>query len=190
MESVTSSPTSSPPQSSSPTTPLTCMTPVAILPGSFKQIDPSVIDIEIHSSPNGHPKYHDLSGLPQSEQHPAQTERVFPQNVKESIFCKPDFKSPTSPTRRAKILRDRMLKKHLPYPPTNMISVAPLELRFAARFLGRGCRPEFTIEAMKQVCTLYTFGFKYSLHVSKSMKTSWIALSRRCPPLLHSRHSK
>lgn len=180
MESVTSSPASSPPQSSSPTTPPICMTPVAIFPGSVKQVDPSVLDIEIHSSPNGHPKYHDLSALPQSEQHLSQTEeRGFPQNVKESIFCKPDFKSPTSPTRRAKMLRDRMLKKHLPYPPANMISAAPLELRFAARFLGRGCRPEFTMEAMKQVCTLYTFGFKYSLHVSKSMKTSWIVLSRQ-----------
>ncbi|KAG1731538.1 hypothetical protein EDB19DRAFT_1912451 [Suillus lakei] len=45
-----------------------------------------------------------------------------------------------SPSRRGQYLRERMLKKHIPYGPRP----APLELRFAARLSGRGCQPEFT----------------------------------------------
>jgi hypothetical protein len=181
----------SPPLSSSPVTSASPMTPIdtPLRVNLSEQIDLSVINfskptkLDNPSTCNTTP-YRSLS--PQSDRYlsQAQTEDMpLPPDEREDLCYKPGIKLPAASLYRAKMMRVRMLKKHLPYPSAKMNNPAPLELRFAARFLGRGSRPEFTIEAMKKVCLLYVSDFKYSFPF-KSMKTSWTMVLRQCLTLL------
>jgi hypothetical protein len=55
-----------------------------------------------------------------------------------------------SPSRRGRHTLERMSKNHIP----GSSRPAPLELRFAARVSGRGSRPEFTAEEIREVSSL------------------------------------
>ncbi|KAG2335530.1 hypothetical protein BDR05DRAFT_1006716 [Suillus weaverae] len=62
-----------------------------------------------------------------------------------------------SPSRRGQYLRERMSQKHIPYASRP----APLELRFAARVSGQGCRPEFTVEEINEREEAISRGFSH-----------------------------
>jgi hypothetical protein len=71
-----------------------------------------------------------------------------PPQGKESLFLKPFSTTPPpglSP--RGQYLRERMNRKHQPYPNRP----SPLELRFAARVTGGVRQPEFTTEEIEEV---------------------------------------
>lgn len=70
----------------------------------------------------------------------------------DAIFYKPEYQLSPGAVRRAKAQRESSLKRNHPYPSPNKVhDVAPFDLRFAARFLGKGNQPEFTNETVKQV---------------------------------------
>ncbi|KAG2032526.1 hypothetical protein BDR03DRAFT_1002558 [Suillus americanus] len=79
-----------------------------------------------------------------------------PPDGKESLFLRPPTTTPPpGPSPRGQYLRERMYRKHQPYP----LRPAPLELRFAARVTGRVCQAEFTPEEIEENEQLLERGF-------------------------------
>lgn len=79
-----------------------------------------------------------------------------PPHGKESLFLKPSSTIPLpGPSPRGQYLRERMNRKHQPYP----LRPSPLELRFAARVTGGVRQPEFTTEEIEENQQILERGF-------------------------------
>ncbi|KAG2040941.1 hypothetical protein BDR03DRAFT_1007711 [Suillus americanus] len=70
-----------------------------------------------------------------------------PRNKSPPGYGKSLAKLSISPSRRGRHTLERMSKNHIPCSSRP----APLELRFAARVSGRGSRPEFTAEEIREI---------------------------------------
>ncbi|KAG0700278.1 hypothetical protein DFH29DRAFT_1001263 [Suillus ampliporus] len=200
MEFVPSSPVPSPPRSSSPA-PTNSSSATRVEPPSsdfFKKTShsyrdsPHVMTSEIGSGSDTGSLHIPLSPVDEVPKPPGAKQSLLYKSPNRSLsyrqllkspLCrgKPDHKSPswkgnhglklfTSPSRCGQYLRERSSKQHIPY----ALHPAPLELRFAARASGRGCKPEFTAEeiheredAMFRGFSQLSFATLYSLFKSK-----------------------
>ncbi|KAG1899767.1 uncharacterized protein F5891DRAFT_1231741 [Suillus fuscotomentosus] len=151
----TSSPPCSPPRSSSPSNSSGASSGGTLVESStydlakYKGLSSSGIHVlskQINSDKSPESMISVLSPTGSHRSLPFMDEVPSPPDGKESLFFRHSDTPPPGASPRAQYLRERMSRKHQPYP----LHPAPLELRFAARVTGRVRQPEFTPEETEQ----------------------------------------
>lgn len=160
-------PPSSPTQPSSPGNclPLSSSPPSSPLSGSSSAPGSPLFDSFhlLESSPDT--RHSDLcaslKGISSAEKTPPPVTPASATEGSNSLFYNPPASPDLSRSARRQFIRDRMSRKFVPYPP----DPAPLEVRFAARLMGRERRPYVSSESLFKVLLFYPVPSKQLIYI-------------------------